>query len=580
MAKLIPDFVSDECKSSAERKLFHRFGAELDPLQTVLHSLGVARHRYKLYSEADFVLVDARAVIVFEVKGGRIARRDGSWFFQDRYGQLHRRRESPMQQAASVCAALRKSVAERFGAHASQARVAYGSVTFFPDIPFSEVSPEWDSARVYDQSAWDCRLSQLVSHAIEYSIGEMKRITGHVPAVMSPEAVTELLDFLRGDFERIPSLGSSLKDVEEQMVKLAPQQFKIFDQLAKNRRILMEGSAGTGKTLLAIECARRHAAQGRRVLYVCFNRLLADHVYEYATLHGISNGISIDTLHGHCLSVLRAAHNTLTMPEAEPETYLDEIPAKVEEALAQLRGFKPWDVLIVDEGQDLAGRCSFLNALARLLEGGFSKGSWIWFEDPEQRIFHHGGSPMFDLNSFEPSFFRLTKNWRNTDQVAKFTSVSTLVRLPELSGVVGPEVRVSVCRESWGLELNKVVAEILSEGAEPEEVVILTVLGEQVASFSKAKTLAGKPISRYSSASQGRGTLRYSSVFRFKGLESKIIILTDVKDLGTQGGRMSAYVGMSRATCVLCVLLSIEAEQQWQKNRLDFADFEAQHQAS
>ena len=80
MARLIPDFVSEDCKSSAERRLFARFKDELPDAFTVLHSLGVARHRYKPYSEADFVLVCPQAVIVFEVKGGRVKRKDGCWF--------------------------------------------------------------------------------------------------------------------------------------------------------------------------------------------------------------------------------------------------------------------------------------------------------------------------------------------------------------------------------------------------------------------------------------------------------------------------------------------------------------------
>ena len=155
MARLIPDFISDECKSSAERRLFVRFRDELPGDFTVLHSLGVARHRYKLYSEADFVLICPQAVIVFELKGGRIARKDGCWFFTDRYGKLHKRIESPMQQAASVSAALRQSVSAKFGAASPQSRVAFGSVSFFPDIGFSESSPDWDLRRVYDLNAWN-----------------------------------------------------------------------------------------------------------------------------------------------------------------------------------------------------------------------------------------------------------------------------------------------------------------------------------------------------------------------------------------------------------------------------------------
>ena len=129
MARLVPDFISEDCKSNAERRLFERFRRELPDDFVVLHSLGVARHRWKLYSEADFVLIHRSAVIVFEVKGGRISRKDGAWYFTDRYGQMHRRKESPMQQVASVTAALRDSAAKRFGSLSPQSTVAFGGVT-------------------------------------------------------------------------------------------------------------------------------------------------------------------------------------------------------------------------------------------------------------------------------------------------------------------------------------------------------------------------------------------------------------------------------------------------------------------
>ena len=64
MARLLPDFVSDDCKSGAERRLFERFTRELPNAYTILHSLGVAKHRYKLYSEADFVVVNQDAVVI------------------------------------------------------------------------------------------------------------------------------------------------------------------------------------------------------------------------------------------------------------------------------------------------------------------------------------------------------------------------------------------------------------------------------------------------------------------------------------------------------------------------------------
>lgn len=574
MARLIPDFISDDCKSAAERKLFARFKDQLPDEFTVLHSLGVARHRYKLYSEADFVLICEQAVIVFEIKGGRIERRDGWWFFTNRYGDMHRRRESPMQQAASVCAALRQSVSSHFNAASAQARVAFGSVAFFPDIEFNKPSPEWDLRRVYDVNAWTRPLREIVADAVKYSQAEIARITGHAPGVMSAKEVDDLVQFLRGDFEKIPALNLTLDDHEQQMIQLAARQYAVLDRLAKNRRMVIEGSAGTGKTLLAMECARRHAAQGRRVLFVCYSRLLADHLNAYAARNGIVQGISIDTLHGHCLSVINEARLPSPAGITPREFYQDVVPQQIPLAIAGLKGFKPWDVLVVDEGQDLAGHPPFVSALDGLFTGGFAKGRWIWFEDPRQRILRQGTGPTFDLDPFDPANFQLTRNWRNTNEIATFTCVSTLIPLPELSGIPGPGVQRTLCDGVADLlKLQMLVHQILEQRARPEDIVLLTAGAEEKALFIGAGAVGGKTLVRYDASVPGPpAAIRYSSVFRFKGLESKIIILTDVRDLNSANGRMAAYVGMSRANSALHILLTKEAQQQWDKNRLNFAD--------
>ena len=574
MARLIPDFISEECKSSAERRLFERFRKELPGEITVLHSLGVARHRYKLYSEADFVLVCPSAVLVFEVKGGRIDHKEGYWFFTNRYGEISKRSESPMRQAASVCAALRNSVAAEFGNASTQARVSFGSVAFFPDIPFREKSPEWDVRRVYDLDAWNRPLGEIIADAAHYSRTESTRITGYSPAVMSPEQMADLIQFLRGNFEKIPSLGITMESHEELMICLAEKQYAILDALARNPRMVIEGSAGTGKTLIALESARRHAAQGRRVLFVCFNRLLADHLDTWSERYGLVRGVSINTLHGHCLSVLRAANITLPPEIYTQELYQEQIPNLIPAAVAALKDFQQWDVLVVDEGQDIADYPPFVTALNALFVGGFAKGRWLWFEDPRQRIHYQAGQPVFDHGVFSPSYFELKRNCRNTNEVATFTCVSTLTPLPELSGISGPKVKTILCDgHSDLLKLQLLVTEILTQGVKPEDVVLLTAGAEKEALFINAGQVGGKTLARYGSRQAvSSESIRFSSVFRFKGLESKIIVLTDVRDLGSKAGRMAAYVGMSRTRSALFLLLTKEAQQQFEQNRLQFAD--------
>jgi hypothetical protein len=571
---MIPDFVSEDCKSNAERRLFERFRKEVPATVTVLHSLGVAKHRWKLYSEADFVLVHEKGLLVFEVKGGRVSRKDGAWYFEDRYGRVNKRKESPMHQAETVTAAIRKSVKDRFGDTSPQARVAFGALTFFPDIPFKDQSVEWDLERVLDIDSWQRPLRALCAESIMKSRSRTKGVTGHEPATLTPAELAELLDYLRGDFEKLPSLAVTIDGHEQQMVRLAPQQFDIIDQTSKNDCIAVEGPAGTGKTLIAMECARRHAEAGRTVLFVCFNKLLALHLDAYAKRNGLSGNLSIDTLHGHCLSVLRAAEVPIDPDTEEKELYKEEIPRLVVDAMGRLQGLKLWDVLVVDEGQDIAGHAPFVQVLGKLLSGGFEKGRWIWFEDPNQRIIRHGQTGSFNLKALGPFYVVLKRNWRNTNEVATFVSVATRFPLPTLSGISGPKVRKVTCAGADIMKtLTVLVAELFKGGCKAEHVVLLTARAESDASFAGATAVAGYNLVPYDPrVPPSPGQLRWSSVFRFKGLEASVIVLIDVSDLDAELHRMAGYVGMSRATSSLCVVFNEAADKHYEANRLAHSD--------
>ncbi len=63
--------------------------ATLDDSWTVLHSVGLARHASKPWAEADVVLVGPPGVLVLEVKGGRLERRNGRWGFRNRFDHVN-----------------------------------------------------------------------------------------------------------------------------------------------------------------------------------------------------------------------------------------------------------------------------------------------------------------------------------------------------------------------------------------------------------------------------------------------------------------------------------------------------------
>jgi superfamily I DNA and RNA helicase len=95
-------------------------------------------------------------------------------------------------------------------------------------------------------------------------------------------------------------LKEQMEILEQQAQRiLTDEQERILAETELDNRKLFLGAAGTGKTFLAIEKAKRLAAQSKKVLLTCFNRNLATYMrqllpdsvtvfnfHDYQLLHG------------------------------------------------------------------------------------------------------------------------------------------------------------------------------------------------------------------------------------------------------------------------------------------------------
>ena len=161
MATMIPSSVHDDCKSNAERRLFSRLKNELPDSYTVFHSLGIAKHNKKLVAEIDFVIVGNKGILCLEVKGGRISQKSGVWSYTDRYGKVHKKGESPFNQARTAMFGLIASIKSKFKVPSPQAGAAIGYAVVFPDAQFTVESPEWDLKKSSITLPVNCALSSF-----------------------------------------------------------------------------------------------------------------------------------------------------------------------------------------------------------------------------------------------------------------------------------------------------------------------------------------------------------------------------------------------------------------------------------
>ncbi|MCC7083421.1 MAG: NERD domain-containing protein/DEAD/DEAH box helicase [Pirellulales bacterium] len=275
MARMIPSTIHPHVRSSAERRLFEVIRDAPGTEDWVcLHSLGLARHASKRRGEIDFLLLTRKGIFVLEVKGGGVAREGGIWRFTDRYGDVHSKHESPFDQASSGMFALEEDIRREYQQDERRSRLLFGFGAMFPDIVFDVTGTEADPRQVYDSRDRRRPITQFVDRLAAYC-RECDMRNRYMP---TPKDIEAIAAFLRGDFDLIPPLGVLVEAAAEQLLSLEREQYAVLDALEQypKPRMLVQGGAGTGKTLLAVEAARREARKGQGdILLLCYNRFLA-----------------------------------------------------------------------------------------------------------------------------------------------------------------------------------------------------------------------------------------------------------------------------------------------------------------
>lgn len=316
-------------------------------------------------------------------------------------------------------------------------------------------------------------------------------------------------------------------------------------------RLRVTGTAGSGKTQLALAEFRAAIDQGRRPLYVCFNRPLADHFASIAP-----EGGCIRTFHMLCDEMVRrtGAIPDFTQPEAFGQLVADARSLDVPQELL-------FDTIIVDEGQDFAPEWRDL-----VLRHAGINARLLWLEDPMQNLYGH---PPAEL----PGWVRLraSGNFRSPRPVVRLLQsiVPDDVSLEASAPVAGADVEFLVYEGPVELRENvkDAIKQCYSAGFRKHDVVLLSFRGREssrllgfnqigqhsLRSFTGDYDMQGRPV--YSD-----GDVMAETVHRFKGQSAPAVVLAEVdfEQLGEREVRR-LFVGATRATMKLVIVLSERA---------------------
>ena len=555
MARMLPPIVAESTPSAAERKLFVLMRDELSDEWTVLHSLGSTLHDRKPWAEIDFVLVGPAGVYCLEVKGGRVARRDGQWEYTNRFGTVSTKREGPFEQVGPAAAQIRNYLVDKLP-EARAAVVGYGVAT--PDIVFDVAGPDVEPEVVFDERDSARPFDEYVSRLSKYWARRLDR-RGSMPHRLRERVVA----LLRPNFDLQPSLRGRLRNVQRELIRLTEDQYRVLDGLAENPRVVVRGSAGTGKTLLAVEEARRQRASGNRVLLCCFNRMLAAQLSE---LDGL-NGVDVYHFHGLLGQLINTAGLRDRLPDAAPDQLFRVfMPLLALEAILEMDDLGSYDVLVVDEGQDLL-LVEYVDVFDALLDGGWGTGRWRVFMDPHQDLF--GATSMRGADRLWHSgtaAFRLTVNCRNTRPIATTSALLGAATPVDVMRTTGPDVEWIWYRDErhQRRELGRRLARLVSgDGVDPSSIAVLT--RRRLENSGLADGLIDCPLKLTPAQEAGERTIAHSTITGFKGLEADVVILADVDDLSSPEAQLENYVASSRARGLLVVALDEKLREEYRR---------------
>ena len=560
MVSFIPPYMGEEIKSNAERKMYDVL-QELNLKNAyVLHSLGLPRHRSKIYGEIDFVVVCERGVACLEIKGGRVECRDGQWSFIDRYGTERVKPEGPFAQVTGNMFSLRDILKRHFEGNPHMRNILMASGVVFSDIAFHSDSQEIIPEIIYDRTTED--ISEYMNRVFDYWQQRQHR----EPSKLSPSDIREIVQFLRADFCFIPSLNDRLEQVEQKLVRLTKEQAQLMQALGMNDHLIVEGGAGTGKTLLAAEYARRQLEQGDRVLYLTYNKNLAHHVMRSLPESGQLKVVNIHALFGEYISV------DVEELKKNPQNYFSQVlPERFYDYISDKMATDPeaekmqYDVLIMDEGQDIL-KPLYLYSLDCLLKGGLDHGRWAVFYDEKQNIYNPEYQEGMDiLLSYPHTKFRLFVNCRNTVQIGTYSAKASGVTFAEFMRQNGEEVgKISYEDEKdFGRKIKEIL-KVLREGK--VSAGDITFLSPKKYKNSKLAAMKVKVNELNDNFQPDPAVPVYATIQGFKGLDAKVVILCDVEALRSETFSQYIYLAGTRARTLLYI---VGTKSFWEEHQVE-----------
>lgn len=535
MAIMIPNRPHTFAPASLEGVMF----AALEKLPDeyyVFHSLKISTVSDNTFheSETDFVIFNKRlGILCLEAKAGQVQYKDGYWLYGS--GEpMHN--GGPFNQASSnKWKLIRYFENHRFASIIGKCKFLHA--VWFPSISASDVKgmtlpTESDKELIMSKEALVDPQPYLEK------IFALELPNKKETALSEADANRILREILCPQFNVFPSVSfeSDLKKIV--FHRLLEEQSGILNFLSEQKTAVINGAAGTGKTMIAIEKAQRHAMAGEKVLFLCYNVQLKNY---------LSENYAHENIDFYTISGLACKLCDTNSPNYE------KLKSKLEDMYV-FNNF-PYMHVIIDEGQDFGlddvEETGIIETIKSIITDAKPENASFYIFYDKLQLIQARKVPQYISDA--DCKLTLYRNCRNTENIAHTSLAPITERKPKLIDgcVKGVPAKLHFCESDEKIKekLDFVIDTLKGQGV--KDIVILT-----------CKTESTSIISEHINNGVYRNKYRFSTCRKFKGLEADAIILIDVTpELFEDENALIYYVGTSRARLWLDILTTMDNEE-------------------
>lgn len=530
---IMPEFIPPISKNfhgSMGEKIVYEAFQTLPSECTIFHSFAWTDEDHKSFrkqGEADFLIYDPnRGILVIEVKSGEISVENEEWFQTGLDGHRRLMHKNPYLQAEESKFYILKQILERRLPRGEKCPI--NTCLFFPQLNFQRANlPSYLKRDFILDNSNLPNINKGIDRVFQFYNSENQ-------ISLSASSKQNIKKWLNPYFKLVPVQKWDIEVREQLFLRLTKEQSILLDFLEEQDTAVIGGGAGTGKTILATEHARRLASETNKVLFLVYNSLLKKNISE----EHFKQEKNIDTQSFFGLVAIYKGESGDRKENVI--NFISDLKSKVIEL--------PYKHIIIDEGQDFEEE--WLSALESTTTGKF----FVYYDK----------SQMIQKEISEiPSWLRdaecklvLRNNCRNTKQIA--TTANAFIRIENLKFKTEIEGREPIwieCQDELDFltHTTSIIKEKLSkENIEPEQIVIATTIGMESSYLNQLSTIHNVAISKERIKKQ----IQKTTIRKFKGLEADILLLVDVdfSELNSEAWRKLLYTGCSRAKHELYIL--------------------------